>query len=305
MLRQGTFVSYKDSMIKEIKVSVVISVYNIEKYVSQCLESVLNQSYKNIEVIIINDGSTDNSRNVCSSFAYDKRVKIINQNNQGLVSSRQNGLKEASGDYLLFIDGDDWLDIQAIQRMVDPILKNSKIDMTICNFSFDYPTKVKRNPWHLASGIYDRKMIKNQIIKELIYPRVIPSSICCKLIKKELAEEILKVDKRISIGEDTAATTFLVIKSNNIYILDSTPLYHYRQNDESMTKVYKKDYWRKTVILYKNIVNNIFDSECRLILQPQLDMMLITFSFSVIDNEFIYRCNNTKDIKKILYNMIR
>ena len=92
------------------KFSIIVPVYNVENYVDKCIKSILNQTYKNYEVIIINDGSTDNSLNIINKYKNNKKIKIITQKNKGLSNARNNGMKMATGDYLLFIDSDDYIE---------------------------------------------------------------------------------------------------------------------------------------------------------------------------------------------------
>lgn len=102
------------------KISVVIPVYNVEKFLPQCLNSIIHQTYKNLEIILVNDGSTDNSDEICKTFAKrDKRIKIIHQKNAGVSAARNNGLKHATGDYVHFIDSDDYIDLDYYKKMVD------------------------------------------------------------------------------------------------------------------------------------------------------------------------------------------
>lgn len=96
------------------KISVIITIYNMEQYLDKCIQSVINQTYKNLEIILINDGSTDKSLNICKKYAIsDNRVVLVNKNNEGLVKARISGIKQAVGDYITFVDADDWLDSNA------------------------------------------------------------------------------------------------------------------------------------------------------------------------------------------------
>ena len=106
-------------------VSIIVSVYNVYKYIDKCLNSISKQQYKNIEVIVINDGSTDGSANVCDYYdGTDKRFRVIHQKNQGRVLARSRGVKEAKGEYIGFVDGDDWIDYGMYEYLMDIALKN-------------------------------------------------------------------------------------------------------------------------------------------------------------------------------------
>ncbi|MBQ8784417.1 MAG: glycosyltransferase family 2 protein [Alphaproteobacteria bacterium] len=113
-------------------VTVVIPVYNVEKYLEQCLDSVINQTYKDIEIICINDGSTDNSITILEKYALsDNRIKIISQTNQGISAARNAGIKVATGKYITFLDSDDFLSRDAIEKMVTAI-ENNYVDFVVC-----------------------------------------------------------------------------------------------------------------------------------------------------------------------------
>ena len=102
------------------KVSIIIPVYNVEKYLKRCLDSVCNQAYENLEILIVNDGSKDGSLKICNEYANKySNIKLLNQENQGLSESRNNGLKAATGEYVMFVDSDDWLCDGAVNEMVN------------------------------------------------------------------------------------------------------------------------------------------------------------------------------------------
>ena len=119
-------------------ISVIINVYNAEKYIEKCLESVINQTYKNLEILIINDGSTDNSIKLCKKYK-DKRIKIITTENMGLAASRNVGIDNATGDYLYFVDADDYIKEDAIEYLYDILVKNNAdVSTSKCIDIYDY-----------------------------------------------------------------------------------------------------------------------------------------------------------------------
>lgn len=118
------------------KVSVIIPVYNVEKYLEQCLDSVINQTLKDIEIICVNDGSTDNSKNILEKYAQkDSRIKILTQENKGQGAARNRGIKEATGKYLYFVDSDDWLVNNALEKLFNHITKTNA-DICVCGLIF-------------------------------------------------------------------------------------------------------------------------------------------------------------------------
>ena len=119
---------------KKLKISVVVPVFNSEKYLEKCIDSIINQTYKNIEIILINDGSSDKSEEICNSYLKTyKNIKLINQSNSGVSVARNNGLKSSTGDYVLFVDSDDWLEKDMLEIMVKEI-DNFDIDIVRCEY---------------------------------------------------------------------------------------------------------------------------------------------------------------------------
>ena len=125
-------------------VTIVVPVYNVEKYLRKCLNSIVNQTYENIEIICVDDGSPDNSINILNEFAQsDKRVKIIRQENQGLSGARNTGINNAIGKYIMFIDSDDWIELNMVELMVNKI-ENENLDLVVCGNTNYYVNKIKK-----------------------------------------------------------------------------------------------------------------------------------------------------------------
>ena len=125
-------------------VTIVVPVYNVEKYLRKCLNSIVNQIYENIEIICVDDGSPDNSINILNEFAQsDKRVKIIRQENQGLSGARNTGINNAIGKYIMFIDSDDWIELNMVELMVNKI-ENENLDLVVCGNTNYYVNKIKK-----------------------------------------------------------------------------------------------------------------------------------------------------------------
>ena len=116
------------------EISIIVPVYNVEKYLSQCIESIINQNYKNIEIILVNDGSTDKSGDICDSYSLkDNRIKVIHKKNEGVSIARNTGLKVATGEYIAFVDGDDFVHEYIYTKLIN-IINNSKYDLVMCRF---------------------------------------------------------------------------------------------------------------------------------------------------------------------------
>ena len=150
------------------KVSIIIPVYNVQKYLRKCLDSIVNQTFKNIEIIIINDGSSDNSLNICKEYSKkDKRINIINKHNEGVSKARNTGLLYATGEYISFIDSDDWVEQNMIEELYNSITSN-KADLCICNFIKE--NKNKRD--YIKSNINQKILIGKEIKDYLTIPLI-------------------------------------------------------------------------------------------------------------------------------------
>lgn len=219
-------------------ISVIVPVYNVGEYLEQCINSIIKQTYSNIELILVDDGSTDSSKDICDEYErYDYRIKVIHKKNGGLVSARKKGVLAAKGDYVSFVDGDDWIDTDTLQKLIKVGNGADIITYACCEEYGDYQI-VKRNS--VPEGMYDiskknslyRKMLMNNFFFEF---GVIPH-LCDKLIRKEILEQNqMLVSDKISYGEDVACAYPCMIDATSICITNM-PLYHYRQRMGSIVK---------------------------------------------------------------------
>lgn len=184
-------------MENKVKVSVIIPVYNTEKYVEKCINSVLNQTLKEIEVIIINDGSTDNSLEIINKFSVDERIKIISRENKGASKTRNEGLNLSKGKYLYYLDSDDYLEGNDALESLYKKCEDENLDIVI----FDY-YKVEGNSKKYITTIQEKECINK--VKN-IYNMIDFNgcSIWCKMIKKELyLKNGIKFLEEIFLSED-------------------------------------------------------------------------------------------------------
>lgn len=208
-------------------VSVIVPVYNAEKYLSDCVESILNQFYKDFELILINDGSKDRSGQICDHFAErDSRVIVIHRENEGVSKARNAGLEIARGEYVAFCDCDDQYDQNYLLCMMDAIKKNGA-DMVICNYWY------KKD--HLCTVPFSGGLSR-MISKEALYQRIFLSNeiggfVWNKLFRSELLEGI-HFQEDMKICEDTYFVTAAMMRASKIYYL-CKPLYYYSLREGS------------------------------------------------------------------------
>lgn len=276
------------------KISIIVPVYNVEKYVRKCLESIIHQTYKNIEIIIIDDGSTDNSLKICKEFEKkDKRIIVIHQENQGLSASRNNGIKLATGDYIGFIDSDDIVSPYMYEYLYKSIIKN-KSDISSCQFSAFYEGEEP----NFTNEYYDISYTSKEALIELIKDKEITSHAVDKLYKKELFNEIeYPIGKKF---EDINTTYKLFQKSKKISFV-KCDLYGYLQRDGSITRQYKisttLDFINAVNERYENLYNNL--EELNIYLDMNRVNSILRYFLDIVEHKKIEVLKNKK-LKEVL-----
>ena len=218
-------------------ISVIVPIYNSEKYLDQCLASIVNQKYYDLEIILVNDGSTDSSREICEKYKKkDKRVILINKQNEGLVRARKDGVRRATGEYIAFVDADDWIDTDTY---VD--LEDFKSDIIAYGLMEEYGYISKEKTNYFVDGYYDEHKIKECIIPEMLctynfFEFGMLPNLVCKLIKRSLFIKTMdEVSEDVTVGEDVDFFYRIVLEAKSLVIKSNCP-YHYRQHSESMMK---------------------------------------------------------------------
>lgn len=222
-------------------ISVIVPVYNVRPYLSQCIESICSQTYKKLEIILIDDGSDDGSAQICDSYqATDDRITVIHRENEGLVSARKAGLLASQGAYIACVDGDDWIEPEMLEKLYDKMAE-SNADIVMCGH-FNDTGSISREAYHdMPEGYYGKKQLLERLYPGMIVGsaffdwRVYPA-LWDKLFKREcLMPYQLTVDDRIKMGEDAACTYPALLNADSVYILHEC-LYHYRQTTASLVK---------------------------------------------------------------------
>ena len=241
-------------------VSIIVPIYNVDKYLTKCVRSIIDQSYKNLEIILVDDGAKDNSSQICDDFAkIDNRVKVIHKENAGLVAARKTGLISSTGDYILHIDGDDWVLPNYVEKMMD-VVKKYNVDIVCCGSISVFPDCEKRVMLKPRCGMFDKVQLKKEIYPFLIEDTsaaYFAPSAWAKLFKKELLLKYeMQVDDGIVMGEDGAFTKPSVFGANSIYILDDY-LYCYNQlNVTSITRGKKVLSWDAPYFIQKSFLHS-------------------------------------------------
>ena len=214
---------------KEKKVTIVVPIYNVEKYLDKCLYSIINQSYRNLEIICINDGSKDNSEKIVLEYKKnDKRIVYIKKKNGGLSSARNTGIEKATGDYICFVDSDDWVNHEYVKKLVNNLEENNS-DISICNIKHIYEDGKEKK---VSFGITENKVMDEcETLKELFIGDLLQNHTVNKLYKTELFRKNNILYPVGRIYEDVFTTYKLFLSAKRISLLNDY-LYYYLQERE-------------------------------------------------------------------------
>lgn len=240
-------------------ISVIVPVYNSASFLDKCIQSILNQSFQDFELLLINDGSKDNSGAICDRYAQkDKRVKVFHQANAGVSSARNLGISKAKGEYISFIDADDWIEKSYLNNLMD----NSHEDLIISNYKLIYIDKVVNNKrFKIPKLIKDKYLEPRDIFidDELILNNT-PFS---KLFKTKIIEKYqLKFNEKLNNGEDFIFVLEYGLKCNSILFKNSFDYCYNKMNQSSATTSYFKNYYyslKSTKDAYFNIISQYGD----------------------------------------------
>lgn len=230
-----------------IAVSVIIPVYNAAKYLKQCLDSVMQQTLHNIEIIIIDDGSTDQSSVICQSYFPDKRVQYHYKRNEGLAAARQDGIDRAKGEYIGFVDSDDWCEPDMFEKMYQAALENDS-DIVFCNC---FENEDRKNRPFYRTGHFDRQQIEEEIFPLLLIGIDKNNkrcnarwSNCLRIYRRKLIEmHNIAFDRRFRRSQDLQFTFECTIYSERYTYLGNDYLYHNRQYPGSLSRGYTRCMW--------------------------------------------------------------
>lgn len=271
-------------------ISVIVPVYNTGVYLPKCIESIINQTYKNIEIILVDDGSTDESLEICMDYERkDSRIIVLKNNHQGLVETRKCGVKKAKGEYCIFVDSDDWIENTLLEKIL-ALVEDGKIDIVNYGMSSVIGEEKIKHHYTISEGVYERQKLCD-IYKKMMYdfeknePGIL-QSLCTKLIKRELLwKSIESEDRRITIGEDAAVVYNALLNAKKIVVTYDS-LYFYRIHLNSMSR--SKDIHLFTkIFFFQEYMKKIFSKyDIRYRLNEQLQAYLLHFIERGIKDNF-------------------
>lgn len=270
-------------------VSVIIPVYKVEKYLERCVNSVLNQTYENIEIILVDDGSPDNCPALCDEIAAkNDRVSVVHKENGGLSSARLAGFEVANGTFVLFVDSDDYIANNMIEKLVSAIEQNNA-DLAICGYNIVVGQQSTQKLLDYQESLIEGK---ENVRENYILPLIgrsnnkinIPGFICIRLFRRSLIQKEFFVSERIYYKEDHIFDLLYGDYTSKIAVVNEA-LYSYCFNENSLTNVYRENKWE----MYKNLFafNEKYLLERNIYAPERLSSFLIGSLFSVVDNALL------------------
>lgn len=273
-------------------ISIIIPVYKVEKYLEKCIKSVLSQTYKNLQIILVDDGSPDNCGNICDDYArVDNRIEVIHKANGGLSDARNVGLKAARGEYIGFVDSDDYVSNEMFENLYNTLISND-VDVSICNFYIVIDNKNIIKNADNGVKIYN----KLEILKEILLDKKIQSYAWNKLYKRELFKDIeYPVGKKY---EDIGTTFYILEKCSKISVSGS-PEYYYITRGDSIVN----NNTEGTVIDYISLISDRYDYIDKKYKElKKYNDFYITKTLITAYTDAYHLKNNSEEFLKILNN---
>ena len=246
-------------------VSVILPIYNVEKYLDRCITSVVNQTYKNLEIILIDDGAKDSSPQICEKWRQkDERVIVVHKENAGLGMARNTGLNTAHGKYVAFADSDDFLEEKAIEKLLDSI---GDADTILCgHYIYHGEDHIESRPIRYSGIVFEGNDIKEKILVEMMgalpsdpVDTMLPVSVWHGLYSMEIINKynIRFPSEREFISEDMIFDIDYFSHSQKVTFIHDCLYYYRKNNEESLTSVYNENRFNKEIILYKEILRKM------------------------------------------------
>lgn len=224
------------------RVSIIVPVYKVEKYLNRCIESVVNQTYTDIEIVLVDDGSPDNCPDMCDEWAKkDNRIRVVHKENAGLSSARKAGLDVANGEYVLFVDSDDYIELNMVELMMNKMI-SFNTDMVMCSY-FQENKESCKECFFEHFGLFS----ENDIIYKYVLPiaqsgikqKKTPGFMCIRMFKRELIKFEYFYDENKVFTEDDVFNILYALNCKSIYVMN-VALYHYVYYSTSLSNRYRK-----------------------------------------------------------------
>ena len=265
-------------------ISVIVPVYKSEQYLKRCVDSIRDQSFRDLELLLIDDGSPDNCPAMCDAMAsLDNRIRVIHQMNKGVAAARNTGLDHARGEYISFVDSDDWIEPCMYEKMLGKA-RNYSCDVVMCDCVKEFGDRTVEYSHAIRAGFYNDKQLHREYYPHLLmmenveYPATISN--CLLLIRKECVNDVRYVEG-VRFSEDLLFGAHVMMKAHSFFYLKNEFFYHYFMNPNSATHSFKTDKWRDYCILHEE-AERCFLTSAKYDFQSQLDKMLLFFVYNAV-----------------------
>lgn len=265
-------------------ISVIVPVYNVEKYLNKCIDSILNQTFKQVEIILVDDGSTDNSPIICDEYCSRyENIKVIHKENNRVSAARNEGIKIAIGKYIALVDSDDWIEPNMLEEMYNKA-EEFQTDITMCDLKKVGIESEYTVSQPIREGYYDRSMIEAELFPCLVmfenieFPPTISNCVC--LFRREfLIENNLFYDEDIYFCEDSIFGSKAMYNANGFYYMKNNYFYNYFYNINSTTSTCNMKKWDSYLIINQRLKEYFKDSKFDFSRQIKINMLYFTLNF--------------------------
>lgn len=265
-------------------ISIIIPVYKVEQYLDLCVQSILAQTYTDLELILVDDGSPDRCGAMCDTWAKrDNRVRVIHKENGGVCSARNAGLDAARGDYIAFVDSDDWLEPEMYGAMMEKV-REYGCDVVLCDCAKEHPGRSELYTHSIRPGFYDRSALETEHFPHLLmmenveYPATISNWLL--LVRRELTEGVRYL-AGVRYSEDLLFGARILYQANSFFYMKGQAYYHYRMNPSSATHRFVPDKWLDYLKLHDGI-RTAFGNCSDFDFSHQIDLCLLFFLYNAV-----------------------
>lgn len=267
-------------------VSIIVPIYNVEPYLRQCLDSLVTQTYQNMDIILVDDGSTDQSGGICDEYGKrDARIRVVHKNNEGVMLARKNALNMAVGKYCMCVDGDDWLEPDAVETLIS-YREKYDADIVIGNYSKVDGEKKYLHVNSVKQGVYSEEKLQNEIYSKMLYdPETHDFGIKPEIwgnlyLTKSLNFVMDTVPNEITYGDDVSTIYFLLFQLKRVVIIDCS-IYNYVINPNGISKAYHSNQTRNTTILL-----NYMYQQVKHISYPGFEKQINNYAIRIMNANF-------------------
>ena len=289
------------------KVSVIIPVYKVEKYLERCVASIQKQTLRDMEIILVDDGSPDNCPALCDQLAQtDDRIQVIHKENGGVAAARNSGLDAAQGEYIAFVDSDDYIEPDMYERMVNTA-EMQDCDVVLCDCIKEFGEHTELYTHNIRKGKYSREQLENEYFPHLLmlenveYPATISN--CILLFRRELTASVRYLDG-VRYSEDLLFGAQLLYRAKSFYYLKGQAYYHYYMNDQSATHKFVPDKWNDYLRLHRGIQQE-FGNCADYNFVPQIDLCMLFFLYNTVGDIMRTEQLNAAEKKRRILKILR